>query len=399
MSTARLFPLALAVVVVALVLGVTVAVAGPGLGVILPAHLQYYHTNVTNPPTPDLIAAQVLNEWAAAAAEVANSARHGRLINMNLIGPSTENAGTANPVNSTHTLYFNPGAGGGVLAITTYFPGTGLSQGFDIAFIDGDVTWRVGNQFDLRSVTLHEFGHAIGLAHNPDPSAVLFANYQGIRWTWAQADITCIQNLGYPVAACTVTGVTPGRVPSGTPTLITVTGTGFVPGTNPTVTVGGMACSGVSVVNSTTITCTTVALPPGNHTCTVTGVGGNPVCSRPNAVTTFPVPALTSTPFVLPNTTVTLGVTYPGGNTSTGCYFAGGLTPSGGIPIAGMDGLLLLADPLLLFSGNLDATGRVTFLLPIGGFSGFFFVYWQALVVHPATAPVFSNRATSAFSG
>jgi hypothetical protein len=227
----------------------------------------------------------------------------------------------------------------------------------------------------------------------------MFANYQGIRWTWPPADVLCIQNLGYPAAACTVTGVAPARIASGAATPITVTGTGFLTGTNPTVTIGGMACSGISVVNSTTITCTTPPLPLGNHACTVTGVGGSPVCSRPSSVATFAVPTITSTPFVAPNTTVTLGVAYPGGNTGTGCYVAGGFTPAAGFPIAGMDGLLLLASPLLLFSGNLDAMGRATFQLPIGGFTGFFFVYWQALVVHPATPPVFSNRATSAFSG
>ncbi len=68
--------------------------------------------------------------------------------------------------------------------------------------------------------------------------------------------------------APTVTGITPSAGALAGGTLLTVTGTGFVTGA--TVDLGGSNCGGVTVVNSTTITCTTTAHAAGAVTATVT---------------------------------------------------------------------------------------------------------------------------------
>ena len=72
--------------------------------------------------------------------------------------------------------------------------------------------------------------------------------------------------------APTVTGVSPNTGPSTGGTAVTITGTNFASGAG--VTFGSVAATGVTVVNSTTITATTPAGTAGAVTVTVTNSGG-----------------------------------------------------------------------------------------------------------------------------
>lgn len=73
---------------------------------------------------------------------------------------------------------------GSVLAVTcSWFSNSGNPKPaaeFDME-IDPDWNWTTGNpiQIDLQSVTLHEFGHALGLNHSGQTSAVMYASYSG----------------------------------------------------------------------------------------------------------------------------------------------------------------------------------------------------------------------------
>ena len=66
---------------------------------------------------------------------------------------------------------------GGVLAHAFYPDAEGPAPlAGDVHFDDAEL-WQMGTGIDLYSVALHELGHALGLAHSANPSAVMYAYY------------------------------------------------------------------------------------------------------------------------------------------------------------------------------------------------------------------------------
>ena len=126
---------------------------------------------------------------------------------------------------------------GGVLAHTFYpFPVNPESIAGHMHF-NNDESWNIGADVDVFSIALHEAGHALGLGHSDNPSAVMYPYYHEARGL-SQEDISAILQLyaaqdgqpqpGVPSDPPTPTSPTPPN-PAPTPTP-----TNPIPGPTPT---------------------------------------------------------------------------------------------------------------------------------------------------------------------
>jgi hypothetical protein len=96
-----------------------------------------------------------------------------------------------------------------VLGVTWY---STTRDEFDMAIDNTNFTWVAGcaGNYSLQTVYLHELGHALGLGHSSDTSAVMYAYYGGPHCSLSQDDVNGVSSL-YPDG-----GTTPA--PTNTPT-------------------------------------------------------------------------------------------------------------------------------------------------------------------------------------
>ena len=157
----------------------------------------------------------------------------------------------------------------------------------------------------------------------------------------------------------TVTSVSPSSGSSGGGTAVTITGTNFVSGAG--VTIGGVAATGVTVVNSTTITATTPAGTAGAVTVTVTNPGGQSG-SLASGYTYVAGPAVTS---VSPSSGPAAGGTAV---TITGTNFASGAT----VTFAGTaaSNVTVVNNTTITATTPAGSAGAATVTVTMGGQSG-----------------------------
>ncbi|APW60921.1 matrixin family metalloprotease [Paludisphaera borealis] len=61
--------------------------------------------------------------------------------------------------------------------------------------INSTVLWRINSSFDLETVAIHEFGHALGMNHSQISNAVMYAYYNGIKQNLTNDDTSGIQSV------------------------------------------------------------------------------------------------------------------------------------------------------------------------------------------------------------
>lgn len=76
-------------------------------------------------------------------------------------------------------------------------PANGDSSSGDM-FINTGLPFGGANGYDLETVVLHEFGHALGLGHSTDTNAVMYPYYTGVKQTLGKDDINGIYDVYGP---------------------------------------------------------------------------------------------------------------------------------------------------------------------------------------------------------
>lgn len=181
----------------------------------------------------------------------------------------TTGSTTVAPNDGQHNVFYSDTDGGGALATCTYsFFSGGALFGFDIEFYsrDGAFDWVWaqnpvgGNQFDIESVAVHEFGHALGMGHSTVSGATMFPSVSGgttSNRSLHADDIAGVQAL-YGTSATgnpSVTNVSPGFAWIGGGDRITLSGTDLAGGDPQVVTFDGINATDVTVIDESTIEC------------------------------------------------------------------------------------------------------------------------------------------------
>ena len=85
--------------------------------------------------------------------------------------------------------------GSGVLGETFLPPPFNGSTNAGDMFLNSTASWQINTDYDLETVAIHEFGHALGLGESQITTACMYAYYNGMKQSLTTDDISGIQSI------------------------------------------------------------------------------------------------------------------------------------------------------------------------------------------------------------
>jgi hypothetical protein len=85
--------------------------------------------------------------------------------------------------------------GGGAVAVTLLPPPFNGGTNAGDMLLNSAATWRINTDYDLETVAIHEFGHALGLGESDVPQASMYGYYNGMKQSLNSDDVAGIQSV------------------------------------------------------------------------------------------------------------------------------------------------------------------------------------------------------------
>lgn len=121
--------------------------------------------------------------------------------NINLVEVSDDGSPYSTPGNQQSDSRFGDvrfagmDLGQGVLGLSYLPPDfNGGTLAGDIIF-NTTIAWQINSNYDLRTVAIHEIGHALGMDHTQVQQAVMYAAYTGLKQALNSDDVLGIQSI------------------------------------------------------------------------------------------------------------------------------------------------------------------------------------------------------------